>query len=1200
MLSRSSRDDHAGTSFDATPSPQSSNSGIEHHPQVDGSPSSTRRHADHDLGAPPPASATSTESSADSEHLQAYMAASVALRALPRPVPAEDMSGRAAPQVRQKGNGVLPRLRATARGHRLVGDDVRGRQSPQHDSCAFSSSSLVQRRESSREDTTADASGSFDTPQQRQQLAHHSSGSLEADEEDEDAVAERVLRSLQSKDVLIAQLTDDVARATDARLAAIRERDALRTSQEEMEAALEEARHEARHWQQQCRELSGESTAIARQEMLDIEDEVYQQQERYTAELRAKEELLAALQGELRHSQEQWEKQRTTSATYEREAQDCRHRATHLQRQIEDLLHTKQQDVSVLREHIDHLQRELRDKSKEVKTRAKAHQQELAALQKEIQLLGEQFDAPSPATAARAQLTDELEWAKHRELQVQRQCERLQRQWVEELEAQKRIVDELQAASHVNRTALTQQAVWGRTQEAEATQAKADLQLMRVRLTGYEEAHARAEAEITRLRQDAQELTQSLAEATIRLTNHEQRSIAHEEEIHRLEDALQDARVTIAQKESEILQGREDATQQLQSHIAEEGARHSSVLSQIEGCAKSSERLEAALRTAELKRKEMEVAARTAADERDDARLQLRQSQAQSRKEMLEHQQLAATIVSFHQQKVTEAEDALREQTATAQHLREDMASAHNTIESLHHELSLTVAKCNKEEGLRAQLVSGEQKIEEALVQTKNELKEALTGNLALRQDLHDLEAKHRRASEQLQATTEKRRSCEESLRTVQSGLLALHAALRRMSARTRGDHQFLAQGQKVSTSREDGLGPHETEDGPTASLDDAASPVNVAPPGAPARKAIPSLLRAVMSLAEQHLPERWHHMQQEITAKRAAVLALQKEKKRLESAVATERESGLRACHERQDMYEQLLRAELQRKEQDCQRRLEVAVREEGLRWQSQHARESRRLQTVSNQLAEEIVAFVASAPHVVYTAFRQKQQSTARASTPQTTGTSTALSSSTPPRAVSLPPPQSSACTTAVSPATAPSRDPLPFTMDIMDECDTIAKELLGVAGGWEALQDAASGSGPPCHAASVEKRSTSHPTPALGAHSQKGCGRSRGGEEGQSTGSWTAEELQEMTSVVSEYVRARLQGHELCAAQVGKPDEPVPRDGSYQRSLQRLLASRTPTQLQEEALHAERDGMLTELLQVCVGTAANRVMRHTTLLA
>jgi len=110
------------------------------------------------------------------------------------------------------------------------------------------------------------------------------------------------------------------------------------------------------------------------------------------ASILAKDEHIHLLTQDLQHAQQQWELKLTELNAHGHQ------RAAHAQREqilattLADVREEKVKDISILREHIASLQRELRRKSRQIKMSDDVHQAELHACAEEVRQLSEHVD----------------------------------------------------------------------------------------------------------------------------------------------------------------------------------------------------------------------------------------------------------------------------------------------------------------------------------------------------------------------------------------------------------------------------------------------------------------------------------------------------------------------------------------------------------------------------------------------------------------------------------------------------------------------------------------------------------------------------------------------------------------------------------------------------------------------------------------
>ncbi|RNF26343.1 uncharacterized protein Tco025E_01544 [Trypanosoma conorhini] len=362
-----------------------------------------------------------------------------------------------------------------------------------------------------------------------------------------------------------------------------------------------------------------------------------------------------------------------TEAGAERDTRESSDSSMLLQRvdaQLQGERAERQQDAKLFMEHIDQLTAQLAQAQREATARETRHAQDLDAIQREMQefsTLVEELHA-TKATLSRTQ--EQL--TKTNEAMAQCQLER------------DRVVRTLQDA-------LRREGSEHQRARAEAQASRREAAAAKANCRRAEAAHLQSTEEVRTLRIDMQRLVDETAALTLRAESAEQQlqrsQKQHAEGQAAAAAAHQQLQAELDAKSREVAQLR--STRDAQSYLlAEEDKRQASFREEVQECVHSTQQLEEAFLRCEQRRREAEERETRAAAERDALRTQLQRLTSGSRQELLEQQQLAEEMRGFHQAKLQQLQQAAEHQRRRAERLEEASAGAMRECRTLQSSLA--------------------------------------------------------------------------------------------------------------------------------------------------------------------------------------------------------------------------------------------------------------------------------------------------------------------------------------------------------------------------------------------------------------------------------------------------------------------------------------------------------------------------------
>ncbi|CAJ1018786.1 hypothetical protein, conserved [Leishmania lindenbergi] len=488
-------------------------------------------------------------------------------------------------------------------------------------------------------------------------------------------------------------------------------------------------------------------------------------------------------------------------------------RIAQLEWQLENVQQEKREDTHTLRDHINHLTRELHRKSRDMARQERQHKLELTALQQEVTALADQLEeqirvsasaasaAPrrEPETEQVMELQRQLAEVKAREALLLRESAATQRRWLRELEEQKHLLDEARAEAAQEEAQnecrvqqerqLAQMTAQQQQQqlEAQVRQYKAALAQAQRELSELRTVHQRTEATVSDQRQHLQLISHDIATAALERAHEEQRTARAEEQVMLLRQQLRQAEAIISSQKAELEALRQARQDEATTASALQEEEHAALLKHVEGCMKGSEAVESALLAAESSRREMASQLAHALDERNEYHRLFREASVQAQAQLLEQQQLLSegNDVVFRRLREVQADLTCRTEALGA--TQSELQTVQRQIFALKDELSSSeTARCELGEELRAVQARYEAQTAQ-LVRVKEDLKGALQAQLTTvgklrrrEQQLRSQQAMSQRARERRQ---EEQRALQGIVDLLWSPAASLLPACRRASA---------------------------------------------------------------------------------------------------------------------------------------------------------------------------------------------------------------------------------------------------------------------------------------------------------------------------------------------------------------------------------------------------------------------------------
>lgn len=341
----------------------------------------------------------------------------------------------------------------------------------------------------------------------------------------------------------------------------------------------------------------------------------------------------------------------------------------HADSQLQDERAERKQDAEYFRAHIDQLTAQLAQAQRDASAREARHAQDLEDIQREMRELSTVVDDLHSTKSALRRTQEEL--AKATEAKVQCQLER------------DHLVRSLQEALRCEKLERHRQLDFVRAEAQEWQRAAAAAE---AKCRDVEAAHGRAAEETRTLRLETQQVVAEHAALVLQMEAAEQQ-LWHVREQRAAERAAAaeahqqlETQLEAALKDIEQLRSVQDAQSQL---LAEENKRHASFQEEVAGCVHGTQQLEEALVRCERQFREAEKREKLTADERDQLRTQLQRLAVTSRRELLEQQQLAEEIRRFHQAKIQQLQQAVECQRQRAGQLEESSRTAQSECAAL-------------------------------------------------------------------------------------------------------------------------------------------------------------------------------------------------------------------------------------------------------------------------------------------------------------------------------------------------------------------------------------------------------------------------------------------------------------------------------------------------------------------------------------
>ena len=449
-------------------------------------------------------------------------------------------------------------------------------------------------------------------------------------------------------------------------------------------------------------------------------------------------------------------------------------RVAELEYQLDTLREEKREEQRTLREHIDHLTRELNAKAKESRRQERQHKRELTGLQREVTALADQLeDQLRAATAINASTTSQhealqrqLEEARLREEALTRENKSAQQHWLHELEEQRRLLEDARAAvrtadaqAHARtqheKTLIQQLTEQQQQVEAQVEQWKRRVGQAQKDLAELRAVHQRTEEDVAMQRAAAQELTEALAAATLQHTHDEQRVEQLEVQGDLLRQQLRNMEEALTSREAELVQLRQEREDEVDHLLTEQDEEHRKLLVRVEGCMKGSEAMEGALLEAEAKRRDLAAQLARTQAERDDLHCRLRENSVNTQAQLLEQQQLFHEGQGALQQRLHEAQRSAADSSGALEATQRELTAVRERLQHLDDEHRNALAANAKLESTVQELELAQSRQTAHLVQTKESLKNALHEQLRTT-------SMQRRTEQQLRALRAAARRTEE------------------------------------------------------------------------------------------------------------------------------------------------------------------------------------------------------------------------------------------------------------------------------------------------------------------------------------------------------------------------------------------------------------------------------------------------------
>ncbi|TPP44253.1 hypothetical protein CGC20_23880 [Leishmania donovani] len=348
-------------------------------------------------------------------------------------------------------------------------------------------------------------------------------------------------------------------------------------------------------------------------------------------------------------------------------------RIAQLEWQLQNVQQEKREDTHTLRDHIDHLTRELHRKSRDMERQQRHHKLELAALQQEVTALADQLEeqirVSASATAAPPRREPEAEQLM--ELQPKRE------------------------------------------------------------LSDLRAVHQRTEETVSEQRRQLQRISHDIATAALERAHDEQRAARAEEQVRLLHQQLSQAAATVASQEAELESLRQARQDEAAAAVALQEEEHAALLKQVKGCMKGSEAVESALLAAESSRRAMASQLTRALEERNEYHRLLREASVQAQAQLLEQQQLLSEGNDLVHRRLQEAQEHLLQRTETLETTQRELQAAQQRMLALKDELTRSQA-AQRQLGEELHAAQARHEAQTAqLVHAKEGLKDALHAQLA-------------------------------------------------------------------------------------------------------------------------------------------------------------------------------------------------------------------------------------------------------------------------------------------------------------------------------------------------------------------------------------------------------------------------------------------------------------------------------------
>ncbi|CAC9462710.1 hypothetical protein, unknown function [Leishmania infantum JPCM5] len=458
-------------------------------------------------------------------------------------------------------------------------------------------------------------------------------------------------------------------------------------------------------------------------------------------------------------------------------------RIAQLEWQLQNVQQEKREDTHTLRDHIDHLTRELHRKSRDMERQQRHHKLELAALQQEVTALADQLEeqirVSASATAAPPrrepeaeqlmELQRELAQAKAREALLLTERAATQQRWLREMEEQKSLLDEARADAAreeqqnecrvQQERQLAQKAAQQQQQlEEQVHQYKEALAQAKRELSDLRAVHQRTEETVSEQRRQLQRISHDIATAALERAHDEQRAARAEEQVRLLHQQLSQAAATVASQEAELESLRQARQDEAAAAVALQEEEHAALLKQVKGCMKGSEAVESALLAAESSRRAMASQLTRALEERNEYHRLLREASVQAQAQLLEQQQLLSEGNDLVHRRLQEAQEHLLQRTETLETTQRELQAAQQRMLALKDELTRSQA-AQRQLGEELHAAQARHEAQTAqLVHAKEGLKDALHAQLATmgklrrkEKQLHSQQAAAQRAMERRQ-----------------------------------------------------------------------------------------------------------------------------------------------------------------------------------------------------------------------------------------------------------------------------------------------------------------------------------------------------------------------------------------------------------------------------------------------------------------